>query len=156
VVTHDNRASYSEFAREFAEPLKQALMASFGPGLGDEATAEALAYGWEHWDRVGVMSNRRGYLFRVGQNHARGVLRRRMQPALRSAADSFEPWFEPQLAPALRSLSTRQRAAVLLAHGFGWSVTEIAELWGVSFSTVQAHLDRGMGKLRRKLRVDDA
>ena len=156
VVSPSELATYTEFVENLAKPLKQALMVSFGPELGDEATAEALAYGWEHWGRIKDMANPGGYLYRVGQNHARRVLRRRVLPSRKAIHDAFEPWFEPDLAPALHALSGKQRAAVVLVHGFGWTVTEVAELWGVTFSTVQAHLDRGMTKLRRRLGVDYA
>ena len=64
-------------------------------------------------------------------------------------------WFEPALPGAIAKLSERQRAAVILVHGYSWTVTEVAEMWGVSFSTVQAHIDRGMKRLRAKLGVDD-
>jgi RNA polymerase sigma factor (sigma-70 family) len=150
----EDEATYERFADEFARPLKEALTASFGHELGDEATAEALAYGWEHWDRIRDMANPRGYLFRVGQNHAKGILRRRMLPVRRAISDSFEAWFEPELVPALRSLSEQQRTAVVLIHGFGWTITEVAELFGVTLSTVRSHLDRAMGKLRKRLGVD--
>lgn len=155
LASHEG-AIYERFAGEFARPLKEALMASFGPELGDEATAEALAYGWEHWERIREMANPRGYLYRVGQNYARRVLRRKVLPLRRVIGESFEPWFEPELVPALRSLSEKQRIAVVLIHGFGWTVTEVAELLGVTFSTVQAHLDRGLRKLRRRLGVEHA
>jgi hypothetical protein len=49
----------------------EALAAAAGIEAGREATAEALAYGWEHWDRVGSMENPVGYLYRVGRSKAR-------------------------------------------------------------------------------------
>ncbi len=42
----------------------------------------------------------------------------------------------------------------MLVHGYGWKVSEVAEMWGVSFSTVKAHIDRALDRLRRKLGVD--
>jgi RNA polymerase sigma factor (sigma-70 family) len=59
--------------------------------------------------------------------------------------------FEPGLAPALRALTARQRSAVVLVHGFGWSMREVAELTGTKVTTVQNHLERGLAKLRRTL-----
>jgi DNA-directed RNA polymerase specialized sigma24 family protein len=156
LVSPSDVAGFTRFVDELAQPLKQALMASFGPEIGDEATAEALAYGWEHWNRIKEMTNPRGYLYRVAHNYAKRTLTRRFQFSGAAASSSFDPWFEPDLAPALRRLSGKQRAAVVLIHGFGWRVTEVAELWGVTFSTVQAHLDRGMNKLRKRLGVDYA
>jgi len=61
---------------------------------------------------------------------------------------------EPALVPALKSLTDRQRAAVVLVHGFGWTIREVAELTGTKVTTVQNHLERGLGKLRRALEGD--
>lgn len=151
VVPLSDAAGFTRFVDQRAPHLKQALMAAFGPDIGDDATAEALAYGWEHWERVGSMANPAGYLYRVGQNHAKRTVKRRAGPAPTVIARHLEPWFEPELVPALRRLSTNQRAAVLLVHGFGWRVTEVAELWGVTFSTVQTHVDRGTRRMRKHL-----
>jgi RNA polymerase sigma factor (sigma-70 family) len=63
------------------------------------------------------------------------------------------PWVERDLPVALGRLSDRERAAVVLVHGVGWSYAEVADLFGIGKSTVQKHVDRGMGKLRRRLGV---
>jgi RNA polymerase sigma factor (sigma-70 family) len=63
-------------------------------------------------------------------------------------------WIEPGLPSALESLSEQQRVAVVLAHGFGWTHREFAELLGVSTSTVQNHVERAVAKLRAALEVD--
>ncbi|HXV71705.1 MAG TPA: sigma-70 family RNA polymerase sigma factor [Acidimicrobiia bacterium] len=146
-------ASFTRFVEEVARPLRQALVARYGPDAGDEATSEALAYAWENWERVTQMSNAAGYLYRVGQSRARSGIRRRRTPLVASRPVAAEYWYEPKLIDALNSLSPSQRAAVVLVNGLGWSVTEVAELWGVSFSTVQSHVERAMSRLRRKLGV---
>jgi DNA-directed RNA polymerase specialized sigma24 family protein len=145
--------SFTSFMERVARPLRQALIAAYGPDVGPEVTAEALAYAWEHWDRIGEMSNPAGYLYRVAQSHARRGIFRRPPSLDPSRLAIHSPWFEPGLGPAIASLSQKQRAAVVLVHGYGWTITEVAEMWGVTFSTVSAHIDRGMARLRRKLGV---
>ena len=44
--------SFTEFVSEVEPRLRRALTAAFGSEVGREAAAEALVYGWEHWDRV--------------------------------------------------------------------------------------------------------
>jgi DNA-directed RNA polymerase specialized sigma24 family protein len=141
------------FFREAEPRLRHALVASCGPDVGREAAADALAYGWEHWDRVGAMENPAGYLYRVGRNAAR-QRRRRVAPEQPSVP--IEPWVEPALDGALGRLTVRQRTAVLLLHTFDWTHAEVADLLGVSVPTVQKHAARGLVKLRRALGVDDA
>jgi ribosomal protein S11 len=48
--------SYTGFVKDVEPRLRQALVARFGPEEGREATAEALAYGWEHWKRLQQMT----------------------------------------------------------------------------------------------------
>ena len=48
--------------------LRTTLTAALGSDVGREAAAEALAYGWEHWDRVSALENPAGYLYPVGRD----------------------------------------------------------------------------------------
>ena len=65
--------------------------------------------------------------------------------------DAGEPWIEPALAPALVTLTERQRVAVVLVHGFGWELGEVGDLLGIKVTSVQNHLERGLAKLRTTL-----
>jgi DNA-directed RNA polymerase specialized sigma24 family protein len=143
---------FEAFVRDAERRLSFAFAAAYGPELGREATAEAVGYAWEHWERVGAMSNPVGYLFRVGQSRVRRY-RRRRPPVAPELPDGREPWVEPGLPAALASLSQRQRVAVVLVEAFGWTQPEVAELTGVSRSSVQKHLGRGLARLRSELGV---
>jgi DNA-directed RNA polymerase specialized sigma24 family protein len=131
--------------------LARAFAASFGIERGQEALAEAMAYAWEHWEKVEAMQNPVGYLYRVGQSRSRASRRRHV--VFPTVAEVGTPWVEPGLPGALSKLTNRQRAAVVLAHGYGWSHGEIAELLGTKPTTVQTHIDRGVRKLRAVLGV---
>jgi DNA-directed RNA polymerase specialized sigma24 family protein len=87
-------SSFTEFVEDNELRLRQALMASFGPEAGRDAAAEALAYGWEHWDRVHGMRNPVGYLFRVGQSRGSKMARRR-KPVLPVVVAGSVPWMSP-------------------------------------------------------------
>lgn len=145
--------SYTEFVGDVEPRLRHALCAAFGGDRGRDATAEALAYGWEHWSRIREMDNPAGYLWGVGRNYARRL--RRSQVVLPVAPPDAMPWIEPGLVPALERLSENQRLAVMLIHGLDWTHTEVAELLGVSKGTVQTHAKRGMAKLRIRVGVGD-
>ena len=148
------RVGFEEFVATHERPLRQALTAVSGIDHGREVAADALAYAWEHWDRVGAMSNPAGYLFVVGRDrHRRRYQDRRTDLVFDLGADRSEPWCEPALGAQLARLSERERMVVLLVNGFEWSLAEIARLLGVSKSTVQTHAERGMAKLRAGLGV---
>jgi DNA-directed RNA polymerase specialized sigma24 family protein len=144
--------SFTVFVGEREADLRRALTAGFGSEVGREAVAEALAYGWEHWERVGATENPAGYLFRVAQRKARRMTSRGINLGFEEAVSS-EAWFEPGFEPAWASLSDRQRVVVGLLHAFDWSLGEVAALLGVSRSSVQSYEQRGLTKLRRALGV---
>ena len=145
--------SFTEFVGAVEPRLRYALCAAFGDERGREATAEALAYGWEHWEQVRGMDNPAGYLWGVGRNHARR--QRSVKPLLSDVPVEAMPWIEPGLSKALGALSERQRLAVMLIHGLEWTYSEVAELLGVSKGTVQTQAERGMVRLRRLVGVSN-
>ena len=97
------------------------------------------------------IENLPGYLFRVGQTRGRP---RRQRVLFEVGADG-DRRFEPGLPKALAALSQRQRLAVVLVHGYGYTLREVAELTGIRPTTVQNHLSRGLSRLRGLLGVDD-
>lgn len=152
----DGRIKLSGFEEFFARserPVRFALSARFGFEVGREAAAEALAYAWEHWDRIGVMDNPAGYVYRVG--HRVGMrTTKRVEPVDFSRPGEEHYLIEPRLLSVLSDLSSRQRTVVVLVHGLGWTQQETADFLGLSTSTVQKHVERGLEKLRRVLGVD--
>lgn len=142
--------SFTIFVKEVEARLRHALVAVFGQEQGREATAEALAYAWEHWDRVGDMDNPAGYLYRVGRSRGQ---KRRSRPVFDPVPPDHLPEVEPGLPAALMGLSEKQRVAVVMVHAYDWPRQEAAELLGVSVSTLDTHLQRGLNKLRNGLGV---
>ena len=144
--------SFTKWA-ELAEPqLRHALTASFGPQLGRDVAEDALAYAWVHWDVVSVKENRVGYVYGVGRNMARRSARRR--PVFVPVVSARLPDVEPRLPDAIARLAERQRVVITLVYGYGWSLSEVAELLGTAKSTVQNHAERGLARLRRSLGVE--
>lgn len=148
-VTDLHELPFPEFVGAVEPRLRRALVAAYGPDRGREATAEALAYAWEHWDELRRVDNLTGYLYRVGQSRTR----RRRTRALFSPPEQREPWYEPALAASLAQLTEAQRSAVVLVHGFGWTMREVADCTGIKVTSVQNHLERGLRKLRTSMKV---
>jgi DNA-directed RNA polymerase specialized sigma24 family protein len=139
-------SEFTDFVRKVEARLKHALVALYGFDHGVEATAEALAYAWEHWNRVSAMDNPAGYLYRVGRSKTRRI--RRPIPVLPPVPAPAMPTVEPGLPEAISRLSDRQRVAVMLVHAFGWTQAEAGQLMGIAATSVQKHLERGLAKLR--------
>ncbi len=143
--------AFTEFAKDVEPRLRYALVASWGYHRGREAVQDALVYAWEHWPAIQAATNPAGYLYRIA--HRRASQHGSAVPLVADGAvyDPDPP--EPGLGPALARLSRQQRAAVLLIEGLGLTYREAAELLGVSRSSVQTHLERGLERLRTDLGV---
>ncbi len=149
VVDRPTREEFEAFVRDVEPRLRIALTAVFGPESGRDAAAAALAWAWEHWTSLQEKDNRAGYLYRVG----RSSQRRRKEPIWLPVPPHRTPEIEPALPEALVALSEKQRLAVVLVHAYEWTRREVADFTGLSVSTIDNHLARGLKKLRAHLGV---
>ncbi len=145
-------ASFEELLAGLRPALRRALFARYGAGVVDDIEAAALEGAWEHHDRLRAMDNPGGYLFRVAQSQARKLVRG--DPVFPAVPERVEHLVEPGLPRAMARLSERQRVAVVMVHGLGWTQVEAAAFLDLSESTLRNHLRRGMEKLRVDLGVD--
>lgn len=142
---------FTSFFRGCEPKLRHALVSSCGAEVGREATADALEYAWLHWARVEAMDYPVAYLFRVGRSAARKY--RPLPSSTDPESAPHDPWVEPHLEGVLSCLSERQRTAVVLRYSFEYTFEEISDVMGISVSSVQKHVERGLVKLRKGLEV---
>ena len=145
--------AFTRFVEEAEPRLLRALVGAFGPEVGREATMDSLAYAWEHWSRIAGMDNPVGYLFRVGQSRSRSYRRARVW--FPEVPPNDLPEVDPRLPAALRRLSPKQRAAVVLLFVEELSEREVAEALEISRGSVRKHAERGLARLRNALGVTD-
>lgn len=149
-MAEQRTASFDDFFRSFEPVLSRALAAGFGFEAGHDAASAALEHAWRQWPRVATMDNPQGYVYRIAERAAMRSRRRRRAPfAASNPPDGTH--FEPALQPALSRLSLRQRQAVVLVAAYGLTHAEAATLLGVSPTSIQNHVERGMTKLRHSL-----
>ena len=145
----DRRHRFETLCLEAEPRLRRAFAGWCGTDLAADATAEALAWAWEHEDRLADLENPVGYLYRVGQSKVRsrraGLEDRRVPPEVSSV--------EPALIPAVRALPEQQRTAVWLSVACGFTHAETAEAMGISRTAVGTHVTRAMTRLRSELGV---
>ena len=121
----EDRPRQDGFATFFAEAeprLRRALVARLGAERGREATAEALAWAFEHWAEVEPMANGVGYLYRVGISRTRArkpVEPERVAAAAGSAGRQPGDDVDPELWAAVSALTDNQRVAVVLVRRAG-------------------------------------
>ena len=152
----DPSASFASFF-ELAEPrLRLALSAAFGAERGREAAADALAWAWQHRERLEELDNPIGYLYRVGRSCALRDIRRREVPNGSDGAEEEgreDPDPELGLLALVAALPEHQRVAVWMVHGLGYRHAEVGAVLGCATPTVATHVRRGLSRLRRQLEV---
>ena len=136
--------------REHGARLWRALVAYAGdPEIANDAVAEAFA---QALGRGSDLRDPLRWVWRVAFRVAAGELkdrRRRGNVETERSAQVDDP--DVELLDALRRLSPKQRAALVLHYYVGHPTKEIAAILGSSAATVRVHLSQGRRRLRRIL-----
>lgn len=148
-ATSSAASSFRTFYRESQPRVLRALVARAGVDAAVDACADAYAHCWANWARVSEMANPSGYAYRVAASKLPRRRRAPLPPA-NIQVGIAEP-LDPDLMEALRRLPSRQRTALVLVDGYGWSVDEVAELVGVRPSTVRTHQQRARKSVRLQM-----
>jgi RNA polymerase sigma-70 factor, ECF subfamily len=155
LVSRDARTEIETVYREHGDRLWRALVGYTGdPEVASDAVVEAFAQALRRRDALDVPLR---WIWRAAFRIAAGELaeRRRRPVALRE-----EPVLPAEtdldLVRALRRLSPKQRAAVLLHHYADYPVRQVAEIIGTSPGAVRVHLTMGRRRLRELLEDDHA
>ena len=134
---------------------------------GEDVVQEALAKATEAFPTAGPIDRPESWLFRIAHNAALDALRRRKrQAALRSdielarladggAAADARVAATASLATFLR-LPATQRSSVVLMDVLGHSLSEAAEILGVSIAAIKAALHRARERLRDLANAPDS
>jgi RNA polymerase sigma-70 factor (ECF subfamily) len=145
---------------EFFELQHTRLFGALAIMTGDRSEAEevmqdAFLKVWERWDRVSAMDEPVGFLYRTAMNLYRKRLRR-AGVAMRRAVNLAPQ--EDALAAVetrdeavrlLRTLTPREREAIVLTAYLGYSTEEAGKLLGIKSNTVRVLTMRARDSLRR-------
>lgn len=158
----DPTAAFEKFFVAERTRLHRALFALTGSRAEAEDIAQdAFLRVWERWDRVGSIDDPAGYLHRTAMNVFRDR-RRRLVLSLKRAVhlladrneyDAVEA--RSVAASVLGSLPSRQRAAVVLTEGLGYSAEEAGKMLGIKGSTVRALHYQARSSMRRSTEAAD-
>lgn len=150
--------SFEAFFDTEARTLFRRLCAITGNAAeAEEIMQDAFLALWERWDRVATFEDPTGYLYRTAMNAFR-KRRRRASLALRRTLSlapdpvPFEEIDEQQdVVAALRELTPRQRAALVLTDVMEYSSEEAGRVLGVSAGTVRGLASRARASLRQQI-----
>jgi RNA polymerase sigma-70 factor (ECF subfamily) len=147
---------FEVFYREQRVPIARALALTLrDTQLAAEAVDEAMARAYQRWHRVQALDNPGGWVYRVGLNWARSILRRsRRRPPvwMTSGSANGEPdAVDPIIDRALARLSVEQRAVVVCRLLIGYSEAQTADALGLRPGTVKSRLARATARLQSLL-----
>jgi RNA polymerase sigma-70 factor (ECF subfamily) len=141
------------FGAEY-ERLFQSLYLLCGNRADAEDLAqETMARAFERWDRVRAAETPTGYIFQMGFNLHRSMLRRARRAlkggsrvAVRAEPNLGQTRLE--VLEALSSLPVAQRQALVLVEWLGFSAEEAGRILRIEPSSVRGRLHRARGSLR--------
>ena len=128
----------------------------------EEVMQDAFLKVFERWDRVRLMEDPTGYLYRTALNRYRSRLRRAGRAARRvigqaHGRDGFaDAEDRVEIARALARLSPRRREAIVLTELLGYGSAEAGRVMGVADATVRRLAQDARAELRTTLEVPDA
>lgn len=132
--------------------------------LADDLVQEALAKAYSHWRKVQRADSPSAYVRRILINESRRSWRRNRNITLHPDADTADLTVadmsdgvvnRAELLQALRSLTARQQATVVLRFLEGLSERETAAAMGCSEGTVKSQTSRALIKLKSVLNRGD-
>jgi len=154
--------SFEDFFEAERERLFRALLLiTHDTAEAEDLMQEAFVRVWERWDRVGRLDDPVGYLFKLALNLRRSAIRRTMTAAARSIhppveRDPIQGVLERDDAMrSLASLTTRQRAAIVVTELLGYSSEEAGGILGVRAGTVRALTSQARAALRERKELED-
>ena len=146
------------YAREHPRLVASLLLITGELDLAAEGVDEAFARALERWGRVRTMDSPTGWAFKVALNHVRRLQRRRtMERGLllrrRTVAHVLPPAGE--IWHLVADLPLRQRQIVVLRHVGDLREAEIAQILGISRSTVSSSLSDAHERLGHLIRDEE-
>lgn len=151
--------SFEEFYEDTFRRLFTALCLVTGNRHeAEEVAQEAFVRVFERWDRVGVLEDPTGYLFRVSMNVFRSRFRRaslalRREILLAPPANDDLAAIEThdEIVRLLRGIDAKQRAAVVLTSILDYSAEEAGRMLGLRASSVRSLTTRARARMKHEV-----
>jgi DNA-directed RNA polymerase specialized sigma24 family protein len=155
-VTVDPSEAFALFYKNSSGPVFRTLLAgTLNRAAAEDATAEAFARAFAHWDTVALHPNPRAWVLRVGWNCYRSSWRKwegrwsADPPEMPPLAP--EAWRDPDLVAAIRRLPLGQREVIVFVALGELTPTQTARVLRKPPGTVRSLLSQARVALHQAL-----
>ena len=144
-----DRAAFGLLVAGHERPLRAFLAKVAGPNCAEDLAQEAFLKAWRFADRYDGLSRYSTWLTRIAWRCHLDSIRKR-----RPAFDADEGGLQESAAGSvvvrdmLARLDQRERAALVLCEGHGWTHAEAAELLTMPLGTLKSTVARAKSKCR--------
>ncbi|HLR26130.1 MAG TPA: RNA polymerase sigma-70 factor [Fodinibius sp.] len=161
-----DEAAFEKLFREHYEGLRRFVWSFVGSNaVAEELVQETFLKIWEKREQLDVQQSIKAYLFRSARNNSIDWLRHKeverkwkdeekAHLKYRHTPDVSERLHHKKLLKevkrAIQNLPQRQREVFMLSRYEHMTYKEIAEILGISVSTVETHISRALETLRKK------
>ena len=142
-------AAFAMLVEKHERALRGFLARTFGPDVADDVAQEAFLKAWRAAGQYDGRARYSTWLTRIAWRCFLDTARRRRpaldpgdEPLQQSAGEAVE------VGDMLARLATRERAALVLCEGHGWSHAEAAELLGMPLGTLKSTVARAKARCR--------
>jgi RNA polymerase sigma factor (sigma-70 family) len=145
------RKDFADFYRRSRDNCLRAVLAGTGDrALAEDLVAEAFARAWGSWSKVSRHPAPAAWVVRTALNVRISWWRRRRREVALEGHDraQLDERVDDSVLAAVRGLPKRQREVVLLRIWLDLDTNSVAEVLGISASTVAVHLSRATATLR--------
>lgn len=150
--------TFEEFFRREHDRLFRALCLVTGSRQeAEEVMQDSFLKVWERWERIALMEDPKGFLYRVAMNSFRNRYRSTARALKRGITmtrpdDAFAAVEDRDVViRALRTLIPQQRAAVVLTSLLDYSSEEAGRMLGMKAATVRALTTRARASMRQTM-----
>ena len=151
-----DHAAFAMLVEKHERPLRAFLTRMAGANMADDIAQDAFAKAWRAAGQYDGRARYSTWLTRIAWRCRLDVLRReRAEPGPEPAAASSNATTGAEIGDLLARLGERERAALILCEGHGWTHAEAAELLGVPLGTLKTLVARGKASCRAMWDGDD-
>ena len=140
-------AAFAMLVEKYERPLRSFLARSVGPDFADDIAQDAFIKAWRAAGQYDGRARYSTWLTRIAWRCRLDALRRerKHEPALEEPSDVPPPG---EVDDMLSRLNEKERAALVLCEGHGWTHAEAAELLGMPLGTLKSAVARAKAKCR--------